>query len=135
MLNENYKTVGGDRHVEAALVGRDSGAAITHVLATIDGGVAVENLFPASVRYGQHILFDYVTICIGSIVKACYDDDFLVSAPALESKDSIDVTLVEDVDVVAADRTQSSAERNELLIKAKELLAVPDPLTEYVFAV
>ena len=108
---------------------------ITHVLATIDGGVAVEDLLPPGVGNGQQILLDYVTVSEGGVVETRDDNDFLVSAPPLEGNDAIGVRLVEDVNVVATDRAQSAAESDEILIKAKERLAVPGPLTENVFAV
>ena len=82
----------------------DGGTAITYVLATIDGCAAVENLLPPGAGNGEPILPDYVTICKCGIVNAYYDNDFLVSAPPLESNDAIGVPLVQDIDVVAAYR-------------------------------
>ena len=112
LLNEHYKTVGRDHHVETALIRGDSGTPITHVLATINSGIAVENLFPPGVRYGQQILFYHITISKGSIVKARYDNDLFVSAPPLESNNSIGVPHMEDINVVAADRAEPPTERN-----------------------
>ena len=103
---------------------------ITNVLPTIDSSIAVEDLFPPGVGNGQQILLDYVTVGEGGVVETGDDNDFLSSAPPLKSNDAIRVRLVEDVNVVATDRAQSAAESDEILIKAKERLAVSGPLTD-----
>ena len=135
MLGKYHETVGGDDYIEAPLVGKDRGAAITHILATIDGRVAIEDLLPPGVGDGQQILLDLVTAGEGGIVETRGDDDLLFPGPPFEGNDSIGVPLVEDVNVVTADRTQPAAERDEILIKAKEIPAVPVPLTQNVFPV
>src|SRR5437870_1584415 len=52
LLHEHHKSAGGDHHVETTLVGGDNSAPITHVLATIDGSITVEDLFPPGVGNG-----------------------------------------------------------------------------------
>ena len=91
LLDEHHETVGGDHRVETALVGGDSSTAITHVLATIDGGVTVEDLLPPGVGDGQQVLVDYVTVSEAGVVETRDDNDFLVSAPSLEGNNSIGV--------------------------------------------
>ncbi len=79
---------------------------ITHILATIDGSIAVEDLLPPGVGNSQQILLNHVAISERGVVETRDDNDFLVSVPPLEGNDAIGVRLVEDVDVVAADRAQ-----------------------------
>ena len=120
MLDEHDETVGGNCHVETALVRGDSSAAITYVLPTVNGGVAIEDFLPPAVRNSQQIFLNYVTVSEGTVVETRNDNNFLVSAPPLEGNDSIGVPLVKDVNIVATDRPQSAAETDEILIKAKE---------------
>ena len=52
LLHEYHKSASGDHHVETTLVGGDNGPRITHVLAAIDGSVAVKDFLPRGVRNG-----------------------------------------------------------------------------------
>ena len=104
LLHENHESVSGDHQVETALVGDDYSASIPHVLAAKERSIAVEDLFPPSIGNGQQVLGDSIAVGKRRIVETRDDNDFLVSAPPLEGNNPIGVRLVQDVDIVAADR-------------------------------
>ena len=108
LFYEHHETIDRNRYIETTLVGGDSGTAIPHILATINGGVTIKYFLPSGIGDGQQVLLDNVTVSESSIVKAGDNNDFLISAPPLEGDHSIGIRQVEDVNVLAADRAQST---------------------------
>ena len=68
MFYEHHETIGRDYYIKSTLVGRNTGTAIAPVLATIDGGVAIEYFLPSGIRDGQQVLLDDVTVDKGSVI-------------------------------------------------------------------
>ena len=58
-----------------------------------------------------------VAVCEGRVIQTGGHEQLLIAGPPLECDDAVGIRLMDDVDVLGADRAKPADERNEILVK------------------
>src|SRR5579864_2329736 len=81
---EYYEPMRRDHRVYLAVIHRQRGAAVTHIVSSIDGGVAVENLLPSARRQAPRIGAENIPVIKRRVIQTRQNQQLLASSATRE---------------------------------------------------
>ena len=124
-----------DHRVYLAVIHRQRCAAVTHIVSSIDGGVAVENLLPSARRQAPRIGAENIPVIKRRVIQTRQNQQLLASSATRERDHAVVVVPVDHIDGRRPRCRFGRHQPDQVLIEAEQELSHTRALADEIFLI